>query len=235
MTSIKMAISIVFLMIASSLLTKAVMIDLNRSPPPSSSDSANNGVISHKDKQQPERLPLEGLKAEAPTPKRKRSKGNQKKRFQTLEQVEMENVPENLASRTKRRKRMIAKMTEEEREKYFDRIRMYERGQSKARKERGKNKQDSERRRKRIAKMSIEEREQYNKRKREMEKQQYQNRKERLGYGRKLNETVKNIRLKIKKDQATLAEIAQAEKVRLYEVQKYQKKKARQGMTSGKT
>lgn len=230
-----MEFSVLFLIITSSLLTKAVMIDLNRSPPPSPSDFANEAIISHQDKQQSKMLQPDVTKAETQTPKRKRTKSNREKRFQAPEQVGTENAPIELAPSTKKRKRMLAKMTEEEREKYFDRKRMYEKGQRKARKERGKDAQDTERRRQRIAKMTKEKREEYMKHKREKEKQQYQNRKALLGYGRKSNQTVKNIRLKIKKGQATSAEIAQVEKIRFYEVQKYQKKKAKHELSNSKS
>lgn len=87
--------------------------------------------------------------------------------------------------------------------------------------------QRSETRRKSILLMKDDEKKVYFQNKREKERKHYQDRKLRRVYGRKSNDYIKQLRQKVKNEQATLQEIARLEKVRHQDRQKYHRKKAR--------
>lgn len=186
-------VTIFYLLFGHILQTTAVMIDLNRSPPPSPSDSMENPVTN--DDKQP-------IKVTWQTPKRKRSRP--KKIIKTNKvwgTKDNENESNKVAKSTLRRRRMLARMTVEEKEKFYKRKRKNEKKLHEKYSAEGNYKKyakDTERRRQRISKMTNEEREIYYKKKREREKEQYQRRKALLGYGRNKNESLKIMRRKMK-------------------------------------
>lgn len=211
-------------MLARLLLAKAVTFDLNRSPPPSPCEPVSNNATA------PIFKVGEQAEVKLPNATQMGIESQKRKRNKVMDILSTGTIPSNLADSTKRRRRMLSKMSQEERDRFYERKRKYEKENLPSRKESGKYAIDAERRRNRISQMTEGEREAYYKNKRESEKQQYERRKARTGYGRKSNQLEKKIRKKMRKDQATPGEIAIIEKKRHSDAKQYQKKKARREM-----
>ncbi|PWN37020.1 uncharacterized protein FA14DRAFT_176322 [Meira miltonrushii] len=196
---------------------QAVMIDLNRSPPPSPDQSIDmHETTPLLDKNDQAESQQQGWgKVGMRSRRRKRQNVDNIKPSQALHQISEVEIPEHLSESTKRRRRRLLRMTEEEKAAYYDYKRDYEKKKLTAQRKILKSANDVQRRRDRISEMTKEQREVYYGNKRVRERLQYGKRKALLGYGKRSSELEKTIRKKVKQNQATPDEIAKLEKKRI--------------------